>query len=867
MQATDLQTVYLFQGLSASDLGQVTLHCTKKDFEPGEFIYHKGEDGTEFYVIAGGKVELILEKHGNFSSLAGQISSGGHFGEVSLLTGKPRSLSVRALSKTRLLVFDAEHFKSVLLANPRIHETLDRVLAERLSQASGEWQEPESSKVRPLDRGPTPLLQPARTDARVDAFTREQTEDRTGGFGGDFELARKIRTKVSGLAALDSPVLIRGEHGTARRRVAKQIHLQSDRKSNPYVELDIREYDPWTLEGKLFGYKQDSFPFCSGRQLGILEQVHNGTLVLFHAKQISSELQQKLFDACVSGRFTCVDCDAEQVFTTRIIFVVGADSSKAGKNSFFIPELDGLFVDKELILPPLREHKQDIEPLIQFYLKVYNAEFGKKVASISPDALGMLIKYNWPGNLTELSNVIQRAVMVSAGDAIVPEQIFFGPGGSERRISFNLLRLPAIRNLFTGTLHSRLAKIVFVAFAFILLTLFFGNQEAEKNIGIVLCWYIGWPLLIISFFFLPRFWCSICALSAPGKILQKYVQPARRFPAILARFSGWIMALLCLVVFWAEIVFNAYDSPWLTGVILLSIASGALLFSVLFERYTWCRYACPLGVLNAVFSMPSILELRANREMCVNQCHDHACFRGSDTVPGCPMFRHPFLVDNNKDCILCGRCIQNCHLRSIELNLRLAPQELWSLQRVKLSDNFLIVSLGAIYFFQVYHGQFLEWVQTVPFLPGSPVAVASLLFWGAIAVFWAAYLLLSLLLAGIFPKNTSSIAAVFGYGLLPLVLGGYLAYYAGMFIRGAWRIVPNFLGLFGVESGMSEFHLLSSSGTSTSQHIMILGGMFASFYATYKIFRRLKGENLTLRHLALPLCIVLGLGVAYLAAV
>ena len=140
---------------------------------------------------------------------------------------------------------------------------------------------------------------------------------------------------------------------------------------------------------------------------------------------------------------------------------------------------------------------------------------------ISADALGMLMKYDWPGNLTELSNVIQRAVMVSTGDEILPEHIFLGLSGKKEKLSFNLLQLPNVRKLFKGNLMKIVTSIVFTFFCVILFALFFGPQDADKNLGIVLCWYIGWPLLIISFFFLPRFWCSICALSAPGKLLQK----------------------------------------------------------------------------------------------------------------------------------------------------------------------------------------------------------------------------------------------------------------------------------------------------------------------------------------------------------
>lgn len=116
-------------------------------------------------------------------------------------------------------------------------------------------------------------------------------------------------------------------------------------------------------------------------------------------------------------------------------------------------------------------------------------------------------------------------------------------------------------------------------------------------------------------------------------------------------------------------------------------------------------------------------------------------------------------------------------------------------------------------------------------------------------------------------KKNKNVARVFGYGLLPLVLGGFLAYYADMFIKKAWQIVPNILTLFGVDMGVKEFYLHAPTATSTFLHIIILGGMFASMYATYKICRRLEGETLRFKHLTLPFLVVLGFGIAYLTAI
>jgi polyferredoxin/CRP-like cAMP-binding protein len=872
MTNNDLREAYLFQGLSEAELRSAAACARERIFAAGEFVYHKGDKGTEFYVIAEGRVELIVEtNHSNFTCVAGQISTGGHFGEVSLLTGRPRSLTVRTLAPTRLLVFEEEQFHSVLLADPRIHGALDKALAERLFLASDGWSGPDGKPASLRGASllsPPSMRSPGSHDGSTGKAGGEERDDRQD----DFELARKIRKQIQRFAALDTPVLISGEPGTGRRLAARQIHLQGARLNQPYIELDIREFEPWIWEEKLFGSKQDSFPFSSGRQLGILEQVRGGTLVLFHAEKLSRELQEKLAEACRKETAAGIDGDAGQALGARLIFIIDDDRGALEQETPFTPELASLLQDHRFTLPPLREHKQDILPLVHLYLKRYNAELNKKVTGISADGLGMLMKYDWPGNLTELSNVIQRAVMVSSGEEIVAEQIFLGQSGREGRLSFNLLRLPFVRKLFQGKLHSRLSRGVLVLFSLILLILFFGPQDAEKNLGITLCWYIGWPLLIISFFFLPRFWCSICALSAPGKLLQKHFQPSRRIPAWAAAHSGWIMAISCLTVFWAEIVFNAYDDPMLTGVILLAIALGALLFSLLFERYSWCRYACPLGALNAVFSMPSILELRANREMCVNQCRDHACFRGTETSPGCPMFRHPFMVDNNKDCILCGRCIRNCQLRSIELNLRLAPRELWSLRNTRLSDNFLIVSLGAVYFFLVSHARFPDQVRlwsdalAVGATAGFVIA-GTLLFWGMIMVGWAGYLLVSLMLAMSMAEDRRKVAQVAGYGLLPLVLGGFLAYYTNLFIQGAWRIIPNFLHIFSVRTSLHQFHFLSPAATTTLLHIIILGGMCASFYATYKIFSRLLGPRFSLSHLVLPFLVVAVLGFAFLAVI
>ena len=242
------------------------------------------------------------------------------------------------------------------------------------------------------------------------------------------------------------------------------------------------------------------------------------------------------------------------------------------------------------------------------------------------------------------------------------------------------------------------AKMIGIVLLVAVLTLFFGPEDPEKNLGITLSWVLGWPLLFFSFFFLARTWCSVCTLALPGTLLQRLVKPTRSTPVFLKKYSGWIMAWLCIIVLWVEVVWNAYESPILTGWIIIAITIGSIFFSLFFSRRAWCRYLCPLGAINAIFAMPSILELRSNRHLCLNRCEDHACYTGMVDKTGCPMFRHPFMVDNNRDCIVCGKCVKHCQRHAVHLNIRMAPQELWEIEAPRRADSFLIISLGAIFF-------------------------------------------------------------------------------------------------------------------------------------------------------------------------
>jgi hypothetical protein len=199
----------------------------------------------------------------------------------------------------------------------------------------------------------------------------------------------------------------------------------------------------------------------------------------------------------------------------------------------------------------------------------------------------------------------------------------------------------------------------------------------------------------------------------------------------------------------------------------------------------------------------------------------------------------------------------------------LAPQELWSIETPRVADSFLVIALGAVFFFLARHGQFLDVIQSLDL--SSPLSVldhpaitGSLIFWGVIAFSWGTYSLIIWAQVNIHGGNFRRVSACLGYGFIPLILGGFLAVYVKMFVNGAWRIIPNTLNLFGIDTSVKEVPLLSLQGTATLQHIIIIGGLLASLYALFKIVNKLQDGKLTVSNLVIPFGFSIALGIMYL---
>lgn len=864
--AEHLQRSILFKDASAAEIASFAEVARVQIIPAGQYVYRIGDVSEVFYVIALGEAELILGRDDGAARIVGRIGPGGHFGETGILTGKPRSLSVRALCDLVVVCFDKRYFRIAFLSNSRIHRQLDAALAERLRVAFLDQVDTngEDHRTEEASGADDVILfkEKSATAIQLRRLARRRNDDIR-----ESKTAKKTQAVIETFAASNAPYILTGESGTGKSIIARQVHLRSKRAEGQFREIDLREYEPMRLERKLFGTEQSAFPFAQARRTGLFEQTSGGTLVFTHVHLMKEELQEKLVKIIESSTYSHVDSETRVAMQSRIVFVSSYSIEHLQSTGKILPELLALFEQNHFDVPPLRNHKEDLPRLVLHYLARFSKEYGKKIHKVSPETLGIFLNYDWPGNLTELSSVVRRAVMLAKKDEIVPDQILLGLPKTEGKWEYNILRIAWIRRFLESWIFPRVPQVIVGCVLLItVLFLFFGPADPQSNLGITIGWYVGWPLMFFSFFFLARTWCSVCSLAAPGTILQNIVKPNRKTPQFIKDYSGWIMAILCIVVFWVEIVWDAYRNPYLTGGIIMIITLGSILFSVLFSRRSWCRYLCPLGAVNAIFSMPSVVELRSNRHVCLNRCKDHSCFVGDGDMAGCPMFRHPYLVDNNRDCIMCAKCVKTCTNSSIQLNLRLAPQELWALETPRRADSFLIVSMAAIFFPFALQREFaglVGWLVTAAADSGLmlPAAlVASVLFFTLILVFQVGFYLTvtaEALYAGI---NRNLLLSLSGYGVIPLILGGYMAVHMELFVGGAGRVVPNIKEWLGMPPVYENVRLISADSTFVLQFLTVVGGLLASLYATYRVIERaMAGDTVTSKALAIPFAFLIAL--------
>ena len=235
---------------------------------------------------------------------------------------------------------------------------------------------------------------------------------------GKSDAMLKIFDLVSQVATSRSTILLQGESGTGKELIAKAIHLHSDRRERPFVPVNTGSMPADLLESTLFGHVKGAFTSAIASKKGLFEVADRGTLFLDEIGNMSMDTQAKILRVLQDRKFMHLGGVQEIQVDVRIIAATNVDLRQLVREGKFREDLFYRLNVISIDLPALRQRKEDILLLVNFFLEKYSAENQRAVRTVTTEALRALMSYSWPGNVRELENVIERAVVLSSGSEI-----------------------------------------------------------------------------------------------------------------------------------------------------------------------------------------------------------------------------------------------------------------------------------------------------------------------------------------------------------------------------------------------------------------------------------------------------------------
>jgi len=229
---------------------------------------------------------------------------------------------------------------------------------------------------------------------------------------------QNIYTLLEHVSQTDSTVLITGESGTGKELIARAIHVNSERNNQPFMAVNCSAFVETLLESELFGHERGAFTGAIKTKPGRFELAQNGTLFLDEIGDLSHQVQVKLLRVLETRQFERVGGTKPILMKARIIVATNKNLKKEIEENRFREDLFYRINVVNIHLPPLRERIEDLPILIEHFLQKFRKKFKKNIKYISPDAFQLLKKYNWPGNIRELENVLEHVFVLCSQDTI-----------------------------------------------------------------------------------------------------------------------------------------------------------------------------------------------------------------------------------------------------------------------------------------------------------------------------------------------------------------------------------------------------------------------------------------------------------------
>jgi two-component system response regulator HydG len=238
---------------------------------------------------------------------------------------------------------------------------------------------------------------------------------------GTNAVIRELREKIAKVAPTNATVLITGETGTGKELVARAIHRSSDRASKPMVAFNCAAFTDTLLESELFGHERGAFTGADRAREGLFEAAHQGTLFLDEVAEMSMAAQAKLLRVLTDGQLMRVGSSKPRQVDVRVIVATHRDLRQRAREGLFREDLYYRLAVVPLAVPPLRERREEIPELCQLFLVQAARDLKVRERRLAPEAISSLLTYDFPGNIRELKNLIERACILTTGDEIGAE--------------------------------------------------------------------------------------------------------------------------------------------------------------------------------------------------------------------------------------------------------------------------------------------------------------------------------------------------------------------------------------------------------------------------------------------------------------